>query len=309
MIFDKFVYEIADRFLRRRDFLEVPGGQNDAQDVLHVGRGTRLAEAVEFILRHAVRGVPFLDQQALRGESRDLRVGSGRALGGGEFGRSFGLLVLDDAGGVLRTGLIGVDHGQQGGQRGFEDFVAAFDGAFRADLAVAELLHFLNVGDLRDAELFGDLRTDLGGVAVDGLTSAQNEVEIADLLRQAAQREASRQRIGSAERAVGQKHGLVGAAEQGVAENAGGGGEPHRRDDDFRAVTVLQLEGQLKGVQVFGIENSGKRLTVDGSVGLHGVARDILRVRDLLHKNEDCAAHDCSFLGYSTGRQDLIVKE
>ena len=46
----------------------------------------------------------------------------------------------------------------------------------RTRLAV-EVDQLLEVGDLRNAQLLGDLRADLGGVAVDGLPAAEDEVE------------------------------------------------------------------------------------------------------------------------------------
>ena len=142
---------------------------------------------------------------------------------------------------------------------------------------------------------FPQAGADLGGVAVDGLPSAEDEVRLY-LLGHAAECVAGGESVGAGEGAVGQKHGFVGSAVERVAEHFGGGGRPHGGDRDFGVAAVLELEGQLKRIQVFRIEDRRQCGAVDRSVGLHCVPGDILGVRNLLYEYEYGVFHISSFV-------------
>ena len=68
-----------------------------------------------------------------------------------------------------------------------------------------DLVDAAHAGDLRQAELLGRLRADLGGVAVDRLPAAEDEIGRAQMLDRARERVASGQRVGAGEGAVGEQ--------------------------------------------------------------------------------------------------------
>src|SRR5450759_6031475 len=77
-----------------------------------------------------------------------------------------------------RPGRVGrTDDGKQDRQRAADYLRTGVEGALGGDVGGGDLDDGLGVGDLRDAELFGRLRADLRGVAVNGLAAAQDEVE------------------------------------------------------------------------------------------------------------------------------------
>ena len=196
---------------------------------------------------------------------------------------------------MLRAGIVGVDHGQQSGRGGFEDFIAAFDGAFCTDLAIAEIQHFFHIGDLGQGELFSDLGTDLCGITVDRLSAAEDQIEITDLSCATAESEAGCQSVSAAEGPVGQQDRFIRAAAECVAEDACCGGQPHGCDNDIAVVTFFQLECEFQSVEVFGIENRRQCRTIHSSILFHCLSRHVLGVRDLLHEYDDFAGH-CNVL-------------
>jgi len=56
--------------------------------------------------------------------------------------------------------------------------VAVFDGALDANFAVADFFDFTDVGDKGDAQVFGQFRPDLAGIAVNSLAAANNQVVV-----------------------------------------------------------------------------------------------------------------------------------
>ena len=134
--------------------------------------------------------------------------------------------------------LADADDGEQTRHLAADDLRAGIEGTLRGDLAVRDLDDGLGVGDLRDAELLGRLRPDLGGVAVDGLPAAQDEVDLAELLDGALQGVRGGQGIRAGELAVGQQDHLVGAAEERLAQDVGGLGRAHGDDGDRPAVAA-----------------------------------------------------------------------
>ena len=62
------------------------------------------------------------------------------------------------------------------GSSGFDFLPAVADVSLDGYCAVFELDEFFDVSDLRDTEFFSQLRADLGGVAVDGLPAAKDDI-------------------------------------------------------------------------------------------------------------------------------------
>jgi len=65
----------------------------------------------------------------------------------------------------------------------------------------------------------------------------------------------------------------------------------HGDDDHLAAVALLELKPHFESVEVFRIEDGGEGVAVDGSVGLHHLARDVLRIRHLFGKHNDSQGH------------------
>jgi hypothetical protein len=186
-------------------------------------------------------------------------------------------------------------------------------GSLGHDLAAFDLDDRLGVGDLRDAELLGQLRAHLGGVAVDGLTTAQHDVEGPGLLHGALQGVRGGQRVGAGELAVGQQDHAVGAPEEGFAQDSGRLGRPHRDHGHGAPAPFLDLEGHLQRVQVLGIEDGRQRVAVHGAVFGHHVARDVVRVGHLLDQHgrvdRSLVGHSCPVLRGPPGSSRTGVHE
>ena len=85
----------------------------------------------------------------------------------------------------------------------------------------------LQVGDLRDAQLLGALRPDLGRVAVDGLPAAEDEIVAADGADRLAEDVAGGQGVAGGGAAIGQQDHPIGPSEEAVAEHVGRLGRAH----------------------------------------------------------------------------------
>ncbi len=79
----------------------------------------------------------------------------------------------------------------------------------------------LQVRDLRNAQLLGALRPDLGRVAVDGLPAAEDEIVAADGADRLAEDIAGRQRVAGRRPAVGQQNHAIGPSIEAIAEHVG----------------------------------------------------------------------------------------
>ena len=112
-------------------------------------------------------------------------------------------------------------------------------------------------------EFFGDLRSDLGRIAVNGLPSAEDNVVIlhADGVDRGGDNLTGGIGIGAAEFAGGYQIRLIRAHGQRFPEHSGGGGGSHGDDDHFAAGLVLDFQGGFQRVHVVGIGD-----------GLHGGA-------------------------------------
>jgi hypothetical protein len=214
----------------------------------------------------------------------------GHRLGGGA-------LVGHDQLDAGRPRLVGVGGDrEQRRQRAAQRLGPALDRARGRDRAAApvlgrdDLVDPAHAGDLRQVELLGRLGADLGGVAIDGLPAAQDQVGPAQLAHGLGQRVAGGQRVGPGERLVGQQHDLVGAAEQRLAQHLHGSRRAHRQHGHPPAVAFLQAQRLFEGVQVFGVEDGRQRRPVDRPVLLHGLAGHVGRVGNLLDQDDDAQA-------------------
>src|ERR1035437_5696749 len=182
--------------------------------------------------------------------------------------------------GVRRT-----DDGEQDRQRAADYLRTGVEGALGGDVGGGDLDHGLGVGDLRDAELFGRLRADLGGITVDGLAAAQDQVELTELADGALEDVGGGEGVRAGELAVRQQDDLVGSAEEAVAQNVGGLGRSHRDHGDRAAGPLLDVESHLEGVEVLGIEDRRQGATIHGAVFGHHLAGEVVRIGDLFHQD------------------------
>ena len=198
---DKFGNTVSSRF----NGFCFTGGENDAHDLFDLGRGTGETDPFRRGIDHS--GIQFSNKQ-----SAGLKI----CLGFFElvsfnffckFAGDAGALEFHDASGVHGTGQIGINDSQQGRGGRLKDLVTAFDRAADSDFSIGDIFDFFNVAELGDIELFGDLGTDLCGIAVDGLTSAEDEITSADVFGTAAERIAGGEGIGTGECAVGDQNG------------------------------------------------------------------------------------------------------
>ena len=127
--------------------------------------------------------------------------------------------------------------------------------------------------------MFGNLRTHLCGITVDGLTAGDDQIPFqlaghrSDLTR-------GSQGIGTAEFAVGQQDGFVGAHGEGLAQDDLGSRDTHRDDGHFRAELVLELQGEFETAFVVRIHDGGNAFT-DQGLG-YRIDLDLGRIGDLL---------------------------
>src|SRR5699024_4813929 len=138
-------------------------------------------------------------------------------------------------------------------------------------------------------QLLSDLGTDLGGIAVDGLTAAEHDVVVvhADLLDGSSQDLRSGVSIGTAELTGGDQNGLVAAHGQQLAEHTLGGRGAHGDHHDLAAGGVLDPQSGLDSSQVVVVGDGSHGGTVHGAVFLHrhhtGGIRDLLDTNDCFH--------------------------
>ena len=133
-------------------------------------------------------------------------------------------------------------------------------------------------------QLLSDLRADLGGVAVNGLTAAEDHVVLlnADVVDAGGDDLGGGEGVGAAELTAGDEDSLIAAHGQALMQHAGCGEGAHRNDDDL-AVRVLVLDGKggLNGVHIVGVGDGGHGGAVQGTVVLHSnAARSIGNLLD-----------------------------
>ena len=131
-------------------------------------------------------------------------------------------------------------------------------------------------------EVFGNLRTDLGGVTVDGLAAGDDEV-VFDDAECAGQCVGGGERVSAGELAVGEEDGAVGTHSHSLAEDGLGLRRSHRDDGDVCAKLVFQLEGHFEAALIVRVHNA--RHTVANQRARYGVDLDFGGVRNLLDTN------------------------
>ena len=154
---------------------------------------------------------------------------------------------------------------------GLDGHIAVFQHSLDRD-GIAVFLDFGGVGDLGQMELFGNLRANLGRVAVDGLPSAEDHVILfhADGVDGGGDNLAGGVGVGTAELAGGDKIRLIRAHGQRFPEHSGGGGGAHGDDDHFAARLVLDFQGGFQRVHVVGVGDGLHGGAVQGSVLIDG---------------------------------------
>ena len=159
-------------------------------------------------------------------------------------------------------------------------------------LAVFYLDDFLCIGHLVETQLLGYLRTYLGGITVDGLTTSDNDIYIAYLLDGCSQCIRGSQGIGAGKQTVGKQPSGIGATIEALTDYLAGTGRTHGEHTYGAAgILLFQTQSLLKGVQVFGVEDSGQRGTVYSAFCGHRVFAHISCVWYLLCKYNNVQTH------------------
>ena len=105
------------------------------------------------------------------------------------FAGSLGIFILLQCLGITRAAFVGrTVYRNHGRERRLDGLNASFETALHNDFATFGTQYLLGIGNLGYAQFLGHLRAHLCGIAVDGLTSADNQVEIAHLAHGTRQR-------------------------------------------------------------------------------------------------------------------------
>ncbi len=108
----------------------------------------------------------------------------------------------------------------------------------------------------REVELFSYLRAYLCRIAVDGLASAHDDVEIANLAHRSTQGIGSGKRVGTGEGTVGKHDAAVCPTIETFAHYFRSTAGSHGKKRNLRAgIHFLQLKGLLESVEVFRVED------------------------------------------------------
>ena len=140
----------------------------------------------------------------------------------------------------------------------------------------------LRIADVRDIQVLGNLRTDLSRVAVDGLTARDDQI-IGQLLDAGSNRGGSGQRIGTAERSVGDQNGFIGTHSKRLAQRRVGLRRTHGNDRDMSAKLILQAKSSLKASLIVGVNDAGNTVTNQGAG--YRIQLNLVCIRNLLNAN------------------------
>ena len=176
--------------------------------------------------------------------------------------------------------------GQSGDDAGclhLENLIAVLElflnGEGLGGLVVLKVFH---IGNLRQVEVLGNLRSHLCGVAVDGLTTGDDKVKI-HCAQSTGNGAGGGKGIGTAKLAVGQQDSAVNAHSQSLAEDGLCLRKTHCDNGHVCTVFVLQLQGIFKTALVVGIHNRGNALADKGTG--HGVDLHLGGIRHLFYAN------------------------
>jgi hypothetical protein len=137
------------------------------------------------------------------------------------------------------------------GHRAFDGLYSTVDVAARYDLLFGALEDFLGVGDLREAQFLGHLRTDLS-VSPSMAWRPQRMMSKSPSLRIPVQAYRGGERIGTSEHTVGEEHAFVGSAEDSFLSTSRPSATHCDHGDGGAWVGILQAERLLQGVQISG---------------------------------------------------------
>ena len=161
---------------------------------------------------------------------------------------------------------------------------AAADGGF----AVGDGDDLLCICRLGHAEFLSYLRTYLGGIAVDGLATAEHYVNLTHFLDGLCQGVGCGEGVGTAECTVGKYDSCICTAEHCFADHFCGAGQTHgKHRHGASGVSVFKTEGLFQSVQIFRIKDGGQSCAVDSAIFLHSIFSYVAGVGHLLGKNYD----------------------
>ena len=141
--------------------------------------------------------------------------------------------------------------------------------------------------------MLGNLRAHLGGVAVDGLASGDDEV-IVELAEGGGNGVGSGESVGAAELAVAEPDGAVHPHGVSLAEDSFGLRRSHGDDRHVGAVFIFETQGELQASLVVGIHDGGHAVANERS--FYGVKLDFSGVRHLLDTYYYIHFSCCSYL-------------
>ena len=120
-------------------------------------------------------------------------------------------------------------------------------------------------------QLLSDLRADLRGITVDGLTAREDDVVGLDAVGvdRGGDDLGGRVRVGAAELTGGNQNALVDAHRHQLAQHALSRRRAHGESHDLAAQLVLQSQSRLNGVQVIGVDDRLHGRTVQRAVRVH----------------------------------------
>ena len=157
-------------------------------------------------------------------------------------------------------------------------------------LAILGGPNFPSIGNLGNVQILGNLRTNLSGIAVDGLLAEHQHVELdafqlLDLLLSLGEDVAGGQSVGTTASAVGDQVSLVAADRQALLQSGQSLLGAHGQDDNLGVlVLVLDAGSSFECISIEGADDGGNALTHQG-VGL-GINFDNGRVRHLFNANK-----------------------
>ena len=157
--------------------------------------------------------------------------------------------------------------------------------------AVAFELQVLGVADMGQAQMLGNLRSDLRRIAVNGLTACDNQV-IGQLLNGRRKRGRGCPGVSPAERAVRDEDSVVSPHGQRLTQGHIGLHRSHAQHRDMGAELVFQTKRRLKARLIVRIDD--RRHTVADQGAGHRVKPHLGRIGNLLDTDNDI--HDLSLL-------------
>ena len=198
----------------------------------------------------------------------------------------FGDRVPDRRSPTPGLGLLGPHLVAQGRQTGLAHFLDHGDESRRWEASRLPLLRrfggmtlrwpFVEHLDLLDKGRIGKIkegchfRTHLGGIAIDGLLAAKDEIYITQFANGAGEGGGGGPGVGAGESTIAQQHGVVHSAGQCLPEGLVGLGRSHGENRDACAKAVLDLQGRFHGKKIEGIDDGfhpcRTRVWVSGSI-------------------------------------------